>query len=242
VRRLLILPDARTLAFAAAGEFTRAAASSKGPFRVALSGGSTPKALFALLADAASPYRARIPWDRLRFFWGDERCVPPDDPDSNYRMAYEALLSRVPVPAANVYRVPAELPDADEAARRYEATVREVLGPAPRFDWIFLGMGADGHTASLFPGTNVVRETRKLAAAVWVEEKKTFRVTLTLPVLNAAAKVAFVVSGADKAATAQKVLETPPDEARPSSLVSPVKGELIWLLDRDAASRLAPKA
>jgi 6-phosphogluconolactonase len=148
------------------------------------------------------------------------------------------LLSRVPIPPENIHRVPAELPDPEEAARRYADVLRRELGAAPRFDWIFLGMGEDGHTASLFPGTAAVRESQKLTAAVWVEAKKTHRVTLTLPVLDAAAKVVFLVAGAAKAETARRVLEEPADEARPASLVRPDRGELVWLLDHEAASRL----
>jgi 6-phosphogluconolactonase len=237
-RRIHVLPDAAVLAAAAAGEFTRAAASSKGPFRVALSGGSTPKAFHALLADASGPYRARVPWDRVHFFWGDERCVPPDHPDSNYRMAMETLLSKVPVAPENIHRIPAELPDAAVAAEHYEETLLHEFDGLPRFDWIFLGMGPDGHTASLFPGTMAVVEQKKLVTSVWVEEKKTHRVTLTLPVLNASKNIAFVVAGPDKADTARRVLEEAPSAASPASLVSPSRGELLWLLDRAAASRL----
>jgi 6-phosphogluconolactonase len=239
-RRVHVLPDAAVLAAAAAGEFTRAAASSKGPFRVALSGGSTPKAFHALLADAQGPYRARVPWDRVHFFWGDERCVPPDHPDSNYRMAVETLLSKVPVPPEHVHRILGELPKADEAAEKYEETILSKFDGLPRFDWIFLGMGPDGHTASLFPGTMAGVEQKKLVTSVWVEEKKSHRVTLTLPVLNASKNIAFVVSGSDKADTAQKVLEEAPSASHPASLVSPSRGELLWLLDRPAASRLKP--
>ena len=241
MRRLLILPDAAALATAAAEEFTRAAAASSGPFRVALSGGATPRTLYALLADEKAPYHARVPWERLHFFWSDERCVPPDHPDSNYRMASETLLSRVAAPSANVHRVAGELADADEAASRYEEEIRRdfasAVPGAPRFDWIFLGMGVDGHTASLFPGTTVVMETKKLVASVWVEEKKSHRVTFTLPLLNAAQNVAFVVSGAEKAETARRVLEEAPSAARPASLVVPIRGQSLWLLDRAAASR-----
>ena len=239
MRRLLILPDAAALAAAAAEEFVRAASAATGPFRVALSGGSTPKALYALLRDEAAPYRARVPWERLHVFWGDERCVPPDSPDSNYGEARAALLSKTPIRPENVHRIPAELADADEAARRYEATLLREFGGPPRFDWIFLGMGADGHTASLFPGTPAVQETVKLVVAVWVAEKKSRRVTLTVPVLNAAARVAFLVAGADKAETARLALEGGSSASRPASLVSPERGESLWLLDRAAASRLA---
>jgi 6-phosphogluconolactonase len=240
-RRVLVLPDASVLANAAAGEFTRAASASKGPFRVALSGGTTPKIFYGLLADEKKPFRGRIPWERIQFFWSDERCVPPDHPDSNYRMAYEAMLSRVPVPKSNIHRVAGELPDSEQAASRYEEEIRRefsMMEGIPRFDWIFLGMGADGHTGSLFPGTTAVGESQKLVTSVWVEEKKTHRVTFTLPLLNASKNVAFVVSGPDKAETARKVLNEAPSAAHPSSLVQPSNGNLIWLLDQPAAGRL----
>lgn len=233
MRRLIrVLSDPAELAAAAAGEFARASGAhkGKGTFRAALSGGSTPKALYARLA--AEPLRSRVPWARVELFFGDERCVPPDDPDSNYRMAREALLSRVPVPPERVHRVLTERTP-EEAARLYADEVR-----GPRFDWIFLGLGPDGHTASLFPGTAAVEEKEKLAVSVWVPEKKTRRVTLTLPVLNAAAKVVFVVSGADKADAVRRVLEEPASPAVPASLVRPEAGELLWLLDAAAASGL----
>ena len=238
-RRRLILDDAAALAAAAAEEFIRAASASTGVFRVALSGGTTPKILYELLADENAPYRARVPWDRLHFFWSDERCVPPDHPDSNYRMAYDAMLSRVPVPPAHVHRIDGELADAGEAAGRYEDLIVAQFDALPRFDWIFLGMGADGHTASLFPGTMAVVEKKKLVTDVWIESKKSHRVTLTFPVLNVAKTVAFLVAGADKAETARMVLEGEPSIERPASLVAP-RGELLWLLARAAASRLKP--
>ncbi len=240
MRRHLILPDASSLAAAAAEEFVRAAAESSGPFRLALSGGVTPKALYALLADAKAPYRARVPWERLHFFWSDERCVPPDSPDSNYRMAHEALLSRVPVPAANVHRIEGELASADEAADRYEEVLLREFDALPRFDWIFLGLGADGHTASLFPGTMAAVENKKLVAAAPAPDRKTRRATLTFPVLNAAKKAVFLVSGAEKAEAARRALEGAPGSACPASLVSPLRGEALWLLDAAAASKLTP--
>jgi len=233
MRRLIrVLRDPDELAAAAAGEFARAAGSSRGTFRAALSGGDTPRALYERLA--AEPLRSRVPWARVEFFFGDERCVPPDHPDSNYRMAREALLARVPVAPERVHRVPTELPP-EEAARRYAEEVR-----GPRFDWVFLGLGADGHTASLFPGAAAVGERSAPAVAVWSEERKSHRVTLTRPVFDAAAKVVFVVAGAGKAEAVRRVLEEPPSEALPASLIRPESGELLWLLDAAAASRLAP--
>jgi len=221
------------------------AVAQRGRFTIALSGGSTPKSLFNLLATNA---RNVLPWDRMFFFWGDERHVPPTDPDSNYRMADEAMLSKVPVPAENVFRVAAENPDADAAAEAYEKTLRKFFaldrsekqpGQFPRFDLILLGMGPDGHTASLFPGTAALQEKSRLVVANWVEKLKTHRLTFTLPVLDAAACVAFLVSGTDKAPALNAVLQSDaPGEQYPAKLVHPTDGKLIWLIDRAAASQL----
>lgn len=229
---------------AAAEEVVRAAeeaVAARGRFTIALSGGSTPKGLFNLLATNA---RSVLPWDRMFFFWGDERHVPPTDPDSNYRMAEEAMLSKIPVPAGNVFRVPAENPDAAAAAEAYEQTLRKFFqlepGQIPRFDQILLGMGPDGHTASLFPGTAALQEKSRLVVANWVDKLKTSRLTFTLPVLNAARCVAFLVSGTDKADALNAVLEgDAPGEQYPSKLVRPTDGKLIWLVDRAAASGLS---
>ncbi len=171
----------------------------------------------------------------MHFYWGDERCVPPDHPDSNYKMAMETLLSHVPVPAENIHRIPAEQ---EGAAALYEAVLRREMGDSPRFDWIFLGLGPDGHTASLFPETPAISVFDKLVTEGYLAAKQSRRITFTLPLLNAAAKVAFVVSGADKAEMVASILENPATPAHPASLVSPAKGDLLWLLDQDAASRL----
>jgi 6-phosphogluconolactonase len=220
------------------------AVARRGRFTIALSGGSTPKNLYALIAANAG---ASLPWDRMFFFWGDERHVPPDDPDSNYRMAKETLLSKVAIPPANVFRIPAENPDASAAAAAYEGTLRKFFAPAPgefpRFDVILLGMGPDGHAASLFPETEALRENSRLVIANWVEKLKTSRITFTLPVLNAARCVAFLVSGIDKAAALHEVLEgSAPAEKYPSKLVRPTDGKLIWFVDRAAASELSNAA
>ena len=209
---------------------------------VALAGGSTPRGLYQLLAHP--PYVSQIAWERLRIFWGDERPVPPDHPDSNFRMAQEAFLSHVPIPPDQVFRIEGELaPEA--AARRYERVLREEFGVSngevPCFDLILLGMGADGHTASLFPGTSAVAELNQLVAAPWVESQQTFRVTVTPPVLNAAKNVIFLVSGLDKAVVLQAVLEGPrvPDRY-PAQVVHPTTdGHVWWLIDSAAASHLA---
>jgi 6-phosphogluconolactonase len=220
------------------------AVAQRGRFTIALSGGSTPKNLYNLLATNA---RTALPWDRMFFFWGDERHVPPSDPDSNYRMAEETMLSKIPVAAANVFRIPTENPDAGAVAEAYEQTLRKFFqlepGQVPSFDLILLGMGPDGHTASLFPGTAALQEKSRLVVANWVEKMKTSRITLTLPVLNAARCVTFLVSGTGKATVLRAVLEEDvPAEQYPSKLVQPSEGKLIWLVDRAAASALSNKS
>jgi 6-phosphogluconolactonase len=231
---------------AAAEEVVRAAneaVAQRGRFTIALAGGSTPKSLYNLLATNA---RTALPWDRMFFFWGDERHVPPTDPDSNYRMADETMLAKIPVAAANVFRMKTENPDAAAVAEDYEQTLRKFFQPepgqVPGFDLILLGMGPDGHTASLFPGTAALQEKSRLVLANWVEKMKTYRITLTLPVLNAARCVIFLVSGTDKAAALHAVLEEDvPGEQYPAKLVRPRQGKLIWLVDRAAASTLSTK-
>jgi 6-phosphogluconolactonase len=234
--------------FAAAAEevmrATEDAVAQRGRFTIALSGGSTPRNLFNLLATNA---RTALPWERMFFFWGDERHVPPTDPDSNYKMADEALLSKVPVPAGNVFRIAAENPDAAAAAQAYELTLQKFFalapGQFPVFDLILLGMGPDGHAASLFPGSAGLQEKSRLVIANWVEKFKTSRITLTLPVLNAARCVTFLVSGTDKAPALHAVLEgDAPGEQYPSKLIRPTDGKLIWLVDRAAASELSARS
>jgi 6-phosphogluconolactonase len=239
-----IVDDPPALFQSAADEFAAqatAAIGTQGRFTVALSGGSTPKGLFSLLA---TQYLERLPWEKMFFFWGDERQVPPDHPESNYRMAYEALLSKVPVPAGNVHRVPAEDPDADRVAQQYEQTLGQFFRPAvgayPRFDLILLGMGPDGHTASLFPGTTALHEKSRWVVANWVEKLNANRITLTPPVINGAKVVMFLVGGADKSVTLKEVLEGKQSpELFPSKLIHPTNGEVIWLVDRAAAGALS---
>ncbi|MGH9548423.1 MAG: 6-phosphogluconolactonase, partial [Terriglobales bacterium] len=204
-----ILKTAAELFEAAAAEFADQASQAvraSGRFTVALSGGSTPKTLYSLLAT-----KPDIPWDKICFFWGDERHVPPDHPESNYRMANEALLSKVPVRPENVFRIHAEEKDAGAAALQYEQNLKEFFrlspGQFPRFDLILLGTGPDGHTASLFPGTAALNETQRLVVANWVPKFNTHRITFTFPLLNAAACVNFLASGPDKAAILHQVLE-----------------------------------
>jgi len=243
-----VLSNLQELTRRAAEEFVLQAAEAvrgKGYFTVALSGGSTPKGLYSLLADGNEEFRARVAWDKIHFFWGDERHVPPDHPESNYRMAYEALLSKVPVPPDNVHRIKAENPNAADAARDYEEILREFFklgqGQKPRFDLVLLGMGPEGHTASLFPGSGVIHEENRLVAAPWVEKFKTYRITLTPPVLNNAICVMFLAGGEEKAETLKSVLqgEYQPDRF-PAQVIHPVNGRLVWLVDREAARFLEP--
>jgi 6-phosphogluconolactonase len=241
-----ILADTEALSRAAAEEWVRLADEAvriRGRFTVALSGGSTPRALYRLLAAETGGFRTRMPWRQTHFFWGDERHVPPDHPDSNYRLAAEAMLSRVPVPPGNLHRIPAETPNAAEAAEAYARTLRQFFDAAPgrfpRFDLILLGLGTNGHTASLFPGTDAVREQERLVAAPWVEKLASHRITLTPPVLNSAASVIFLVSGKEKAETLRAILEGPHEPDRlPAQLVRPADGRLLWIVDRAAAHLL----
>jgi 6-phosphogluconolactonase len=245
-REVRIVESAAALFEAAAEEFAeraRAAAGAGGRFRVALAGGSTPRGLYSLLASEDAPFRDRVPWEKVQVFWGDERAVPPDHRDSNYKMAWDTLLSRVPVPPANIHRIRAELPDARAAADAYESELKSFFnlaqGDAPAFDLILLGMGPDGHTASLFPKTDAVRETTRLVAAPWVEAQRSHRITLTPRAINPAARVLFLVSGEDKAKTLQEVVE---GEERPDLLpaqaIRPREGALLFLADRAAAALL----
>lgn len=234
----VILPDAAALAQAAADRFVsqaRSAIAANGRFTVALSGGSTPKAMLARLVDQP------IEWARVHVFWGDERCVPPDHADSNYRMACDALLNHVPILPANVHRLAGEI-DPALAARQYEAELRRVFGAVdwPRFDLIWLGLGTDAHTASLFPGTGAIHEQQRWVVGHFVEKLQAYRLTLTPPVINHAEHVIFLVAGADKAAALQSVLSRAPiDPAQfPAQLVHPVAGSLTWLIDQAAAARL----
>jgi 6-phosphogluconolactonase len=239
---LRIAADAEEAARAAAGEIlarARAALAARGAFSWVLSGGSTPRRLYELLASEPA-LRGAFPWERTRFFWGDERYVPPDHPESNFGMSREAMLARVPAPPENLHRWRTELPPA-EAAAAYEATLRAVFGLAagerPPFDLVLMGLGEDGHTASLFPGTPVLGERERLAAEVWVEKLRVWRLTLTVPALNATRCFLFLVAGAKKAAALQaaRAPEGDPDRT-PARLIRPEDGELLWIADRAAAA------
>lgn len=233
-----VLPDAAALAEAGAREFARAASEAiegQGVFRVVLAGGSTPRALYARLT--RTPARGAIRWDRTRFFFGDERCVPPDHERSNYRMAREALLEPLKVPARHVLRMKGEEEPARAARACEEAIRRQFSGRPARFDLVLLGLGEDGHTASLFPSTEALAERRRLVAANYVPKFSEWRLTLTFRALNAARRVIFLVSGPKKAAAAAKILKRRRGyENLPASAVSPRRGTLLWLLDEAAAS------
>jgi 6-phosphogluconolactonase len=239
-----IHPDAGALARAAAELMTALAErtiTARGRFAVALAGGSTPGAVYALLA--AKEFAARVDWPRVHVFWGDERCVPPDHPDSNYLLARRALLDHVPIPESNVRRIPGET-DPAQAAAAYEQTLRtffSIRGAErfPRFDLILLGMGRDGHTASLFPGTAALHERKHWVVAQYIDGLAAWRVTLTPKVINSAARVVFLVSGAEKAERLHEVLHGPRRTDRmPAQIVRPVDGRLEWLVDAAAAGSI----
>lgn len=238
---LKVVPDAAALNSAAAQEFcacAEAAVAVHGRFSVALSGGNTPRGVYSLLAEQ---HKKTLPWDKVFIFFGDERHVPPDHPDSNYRMAREALLSKVPIPEQNVFRVRAELA-ADLAAHQYESELRAFFrltgGACPRFDLILLGIGDDGHTASLFPGTAGLKEQSRLVVANWVEKFQSYRITFTYPILNHAAEVVFLVSGKSKSQILKDIFDPAKKGSYPAQVVQPENGRLLWIADRDAASLL----
>jgi 6-phosphogluconolactonase len=245
-----VLPNAAALARRAAEHFVveaEKAVGARGVARIAISGGSTPKAAFAALGERGEEWRERMPWDKLDLWWVDERCVPPDNAESNYRMTREALLDHVPLKPEQIHRMKGEL-EPDDAAAQYEAELKTSFGlqaaAVPRFDLVQLGMGPDGHTASLFPHTEALHETNRLVTANYVEKLDMWRVTLTRPTINQAMQVFFLISGADKAMILNEVLQGPRDPERlPSQFIEPVDGILTLLLDQAAASFLpAPDA
>jgi 6-phosphogluconolactonase len=234
-----IFPDGQALAQAAAEQVVQRAAESiaqRGRFDLVLSGGSTPRAMHQILASEA--YSHQVDWSHVHVFWGDERCVPPNHPDSNYRMADETLLSHVPLPAANIHRIRAEQ-EPHHAADDYDRELKTFFGNSPRFDLLLLGMGDDGHTASLFPGTAALDEKDRWVVANYVEKLGVWRITLTAPAINAAVEIVFLVSGYNKAESLQHVLDGPHEPHKlPSQLINPEQGELRWFVDEAAASRL----
>lgn len=241
---IMVVANSDELSLRAADEFVRLAGEATQArefFTVVLSGGSTPQGLYKMLA--RDQYRERIPWSRVCLFWGDERCVSPDHPTSNYHMARESLLDKVPIPEENVHRMPAEQEDHDCAAAGYEQTIKAFFHLKPKelpcFDLILLGMGEDGHTASLFPRTSALEETDRLVSANYVEKLGVYRLTLTVPVINQAANVMFLISGESKASIVREVLEDEYQPRRlPSQLVRPVNGRLLFIVDHTAAGKL----
>ncbi len=216
------------------------AVAARGLFSLVLSGGSTPKAVYEQLAGEMT--HSHVTWENVHVFWGDERCVPPDHAESNYRMVHETLLRRITIPPTNIHRIEAELPPKD-AAERYEKELRLFFmlkeKEFPRFDLILLGLGEDGHIASLFPGTPILTETKRLVAETFVPKLKANRISMTLPTINNARALMFLVAGASKAKILYEVLETTSDHY-PAQRVQPTDGLLLWFVDADAAAFLSP--
>lgn len=244
---VLVSNNAEELARLAARKFVDwawQAIARDGQFLVALSGGSTPKALFEQLA--SDEFRLQIDWTRVQLFWGDERAVPPDDPESNYGMTRRELLIRVPIPAGNVHRMEAEDANLGRAAHEYENLLRQYLpldaSGFPVFHLIYLGIGPEGHTASLFPGSPLLKETLRWVSTPMVAKLGKRRMTLTLPVLDAAQRVVFLVSGAEKAPILREVLLGHPKEPLPAQMVQPRNGERLFLVDEAAAALLTGDA
>ena len=245
-REIRILADGAAIARRAAQEFVQAAASAvreKGSFNVVLAGGSTPKALYSLLVNDPT-LRSQVPWDKMHLFFGDERHVAPDHPDSNFRMAMEAMISKSPLKPEQVTRIKGEYPDADRAALEYEKALREYFklrdGEYPRFDLVLAGMGNEGHTLSLFPGTKALHADGRIAVRNWVGKLYAERITLSAPAASNAARVIFMVTGADKAPALKAVLEGPFEpEQLPAQLLQPKNGKLLWLVDTAAGSMLS---
>ena len=244
-REIRILSDAAAIARRAAQEFihcANAAVQAHGSFTVALAGGSTPKALYNLLVTDPA-FRSQVPWDKMHLFFGDERHVPPDHSDSNFRMANEAMLSKAPLTPQQVTRIKAENPDAAQAALEYEAALRDYFklrsGEYPRFDLVLVGMGSEGHTLSLFPGTKALHADARIVVRNWIGKLYTDRITLTAPAASHAAEILFMVTGADKAPALKAVLEGPFEpEQLPAQALLPHNGKLLWLVDTTAGSML----
>ena len=244
-RTVEIVPDVSAIAQKAAVIYVSAAQQAvreRGVFRVAMAGGSTPKALHAMLT--AEPFRSQLPWDKIQIFFGDERHVPPDHADSNYRMVNETFISKTPIKPEQVFRIKAEFQDTEKAALDYEQTLRTQFalkpGELPRFDLMLQGMGNEGHTLSLFPGTTALRDNGRLVVRTWVGKLYTERITCTAPVANNSAAVLFMIAGADKAPALKAVLEGPFEpEQLPSQLIKPANGNLFFLVDSAAGGMLS---
>lgn len=230
-----VVPDLAAMVEEAAARIAveaKRAIEAKGQFSIALSGGNTPKPVYERLT--REPYRSDVEWPKVEVYFGDERCVPPDSAESNYRMAREAMLSKLPIPEKNVHRIRGEI-DPQQAAMEYGQLLKDRCGDGG-LDLILLGMGPDGHTASLFPDTEALNETKHRCVANYVDKLKTWRVTMTAPFINRAGMVMFMVNGADKAKRVAEVLEGARDVRKlPSQMIQPAAGRLIWLLDSGAA-------
>jgi 6-phosphogluconolactonase len=245
-REIRVLNDGAAIAKRAAQEFVESAISAvheKGSFNVALAGGSTPKALYGLLVTDAA-LRSQVPWDKMHLFFGDERHVAPDHSDSNFRMATEAMISKSPLKPEQVTRIKGEYPATERAALEYEKALREYFklkdGEYPRFDLLLVGMGSEGHTLSLFPGTKALHAEGRAVVRNWVGKLYTERITLTAPAASSAARILFMVTGADKALALKAVLEGPYEpEQLPAQLLQPKNGKLLWLVDTAAGGMLA---
>ena len=245
-RDIRILADPAAITRRAAEEFVKAASESiakNGVFNVALAGGSTPKSLYAMLADDPI-YRAKVAWDKMRVFFGDERHVPPDSSESNFRMASEALFSKGLLKPEQIARIKGEYPDTEKAALEYEQVLRAYFhlkdGEYPRFDLVLLGMGDEGHTLSLFPGTKALHPGGRIVVRNWVGKFYTERITITAETANHANRVMFLITRADKAPALKAVLEGPYEpEQLPAQLIQPKNGNALWLIDRDAAKMLS---
>lgn len=241
---LKVFADPMEVARAAARYFVeqcRESVARYNGFAVALSGGSTPKLLYHLLADPNEPFSKEIAWNKTHFFFTDERNVPPDHADSNYRMVYEAMFSHAPIPKQNIHRILGEKSKAEEAAQDYEIELRGFFGEAiPAFDLVLLGLGEDGHTASLFPHSPSLKETQRLVVAPYVEKLNAYRISLTLPVLNNAKATMFLVTGASKATVLREVIQTDKKTDKkpdlyPAQAISPTSGAVSWFVDKAAA-------
>lgn len=239
--RIDIFRDRETMSRAAAEFFidvSNSKTEAKRKFSVALSGGNTPRAMYEYLA--GNEKQRRAPWGKIDVFWGDERCVGLDDPSNNAFNAFNLLLNKIPVIHDNIYRIESELPP-EEAAKRYEDVLRNYFGnEPPRLDLIFLGLGENGHTASLFPYTPVLKETERWVSSVFLEKGNMFRITLTPPVINLAENIVFLVSGSNKSSILRQVIEGDYDPYRlPAQLIRPLNGRLYWFIDREASSLLS---
>jgi 6-phosphogluconolactonase len=235
-----LLNDPEAVGLRAASIFrdrSKIAVASKGRFSVAVSGGSTPLRLYEILG---STFRNDIPWDRTEIFWADERCVPPDHGDSNYKGVHDTLLSRIDISAANIHRIKGEM-SSEEGAREYEEELKRYFANSgsSSFDLVMLGLGEDGHTASLFPGSPLLSETKRFAVPVYVEKLRSWRITLAIPVLNNSSSILFLVTGLKKAGILKEILgDSGNSQKHPAGLISPVAGGITWLIDREASSQL----